>query len=122
YWTGEDPIKKPTVGVWQTFPAGVVSEGKGGTAILRLSDTAVSVQYVRVLMTQSSNTCDTHGSADQRNCVGYAIGEIYLGTTTADGKFHDLIRHTPDQDQTATYWSSVEPWHEPSDLDEKAGD
>ena len=122
YWTGEDPIKKPTVGVWQTFPAGVVSEGKGGTAVLRLSDTAVSVQYVRVLMTQSSNTCDTHGSADRRNCVGYAIGEIYLGTTTAAGMFHDLIRHTPDQAQTPTYCSSVDPWHEPSDLDEHAGD
>lgn len=122
YWTGEDPIKKPTVGVWQTFPAGAVSEGKGGTAVLRLSDTAVSVQYVRVLMTQSSNTCDTHGSADQRNCVGYAIREIYLGTTTAAGMFHDLIRHTPDQAQTPTYCSSVDPWHEPSDLDERAGD
>ena len=122
YWTGEDPIKKPTVGVWQTFSAGAVSEGKGGTAVLRLSDTAVSVQYVRVLMTQSSNTCDTHGSADQRNCVGYAIREIYLGTTTAAGMFHDLIRHTPDQAQTPTYCSSVDPWHEPSDLDERAGD
>jgi hypothetical protein len=122
YWTGEDPIKKPTLGVWQTFPAGAVSEGKGGTAILRLSEAPVSVQYVRVLMTQSSNTCDTHGSVDQRNCVGYAIREIYLGTTTADGDFHDLIRHTPDQAQTPTYCSSVDPWHEPSDLDEHAGD
>jgi len=122
YWTGEDPIKKPMLGVWQTFPAGAVSDGKGGTAILRLSDALVSVQYVRVLMTQSSNTCDTHGSADQRNCVGYAIREIYLGTTTAGGEFHDLIRHTPDQAQTPTYCSSVDPWHEPSDLDEHAGD
>jgi Glycosyl hydrolases family 39 len=122
YWTGEDPIKKPTLGVWQTFPAGAVPEGKGGTAVLRLSDALVPVQYVRVLMTQSSNTCDTHGSADQRNCVGYAIREIYLGTTTAGGDFHDLIRHTPDQAQTLTYCSSVDPWHEPSDLDEHAGD
>ncbi len=122
YWTGEDPIKKPTVGVWQTFPAGAISEGKGGTVVLRLSEAPVSVQYVRVLMTQSSNTCDTHGSADRRNCMGYAIREIYLGTTTPGGVFHDLIRHTPDQDQTATYCSSVDPWHEPSDLDEHAGD
>jgi hypothetical protein len=122
YWTGEDPIKKPTLGVWQTFPAGAVSDGKGGTALLQLTSAPVSAQWVRVLMTQSSNTCDSHGSADRRNCLGYAIGEIYLGTTTSDGKFHDLIRHTPDQDQTATYCSSVDPWHEPSDLDEKAGD
>jgi hypothetical protein len=122
YWTGDDPIKKPTLGVWQTFPSGAVLEGKGGTAVLRLSGAPVSVQYVRVLMTQSSNTCDTHGSSDQRNCVGYAIREIYLGTTTAGGDFHDLIRHTPDQAQTPTYCSSVDPWHEPSDLDEHAGD
>jgi F5/8 type C domain/Glycosyl hydrolases family 39 len=122
YWTGEDPIKKPTVGVWQTFPAGAISEGKGGTVVLRLSQSPVSVQYVRLLMTQSSNTCDTHGSADRRNCMGYAIREIYLGTTSPGGVFHDLIRHTPDQDQTATYCSSVDPWHQPSDLDEHAGD
>ena len=122
YWTGEDPIKKPALGVWQTFPGGAIPDGKGGTAMLQLASAPVSVQWVRVLMTQSSNTCDTHGSADRRNCLGYAIGEIYLGTTTSDGKFHDLIRHTPDQDQTATYCSSVDPWHEPADLDEHAGD
>jgi len=122
YWTGEDPIKKPTLGVWQTFPGGVVREGKGGNAILQLATEPVSVQWVRILMTQSSNTCDTHGAADKRNCVGYAIQELYLGTATADGKFHDLIRHTEDQDQTATYCSSVDPWHAPEDLDERAGE
>ncbi len=122
YWTGEDPIKKPTAGVWQTFPTGAVSDGRGGSVTLPLASAPVSVQYVRLLMTQSSNTCDTHGAADRRNCLGYAIREMYLGTTTSDGKFHDLIRHTPDQDQTATYCSSVDPWHEPSDLDEHAGD
>jgi hypothetical protein len=122
YWTGDDPIKKPTLGVWQTFPGGFVVDGKGGNAILQLATEPVSVQWVRILMTQSSNTCDTHGAADKRNCVGYAIGELYLGTTTADGKFHDLIRHTADQDQTATYCSSVDPWHQPDDLDERAGE
>ncbi len=122
YWTGDDPIKKPTLGVWQTFPGGVVREGKGGNATLQLATEPVTVQWVRILMTQSSNTCDTHGAADKRNCVGYAIGELYLGTTTADGKFHDLIRHTADQDQTATYCSSVDPWHAPEDLDERAGE
>jgi hypothetical protein len=122
YWTGDDPIRKPTAGVWQTFPGGVVTDGKGGSVTLRLAVEPLAVQYVRILMTASSNTCDTHGSADKRNCVGFAIREIYLGTTTADGKFHDLIRHTPDQDQTATFCSSVDPWHEPSDLNERAGD
>jgi hypothetical protein len=122
YWTGEHPIKKPTLGVWVTFPGGAVHEGKGGTVTLQLADQPIAVQWVRILMRQSSNTCDTHGSADKRNCVGYAIRELYLGTTTADGKFHDVIRHTADQDQTATYCSSVDPWHTPDDLDERAGE
>jgi hypothetical protein len=122
YWTGEDPIRKPAQGSWQAFPGGVVTNGKGGNATLQLATAPVSVQWVRIWMTASSNTCDSHGSADRRNCMGYAIREVYLGTTTADRKFHDLLRHTPDQDQTATYCSSVDPWHEPADLAEKAGD
>jgi len=122
YWTGEDPIKKPTLGIWQTFPGGTVTEGKGGAAVLQLSSTPIAVQYVRILMTQSSNTCDTHSSADRRNCVGYAIRELFVGTTSPNGEFHDLVRHTPDQDQTFTYCSSVDPWHEPANLDERAGD
>ena len=122
YWTGDDPIHKPAQGSWQAFPGGVVTDGKGGNAVLQLSTAPISVQWVRVWMTASSNTCDTHGSADKRDCMGYAIREIYLGTTTKDGKFHDLLRHTPDQDQTATYCSSVDPWHEPSNLAERAGD
>jgi hypothetical protein len=122
YFTGEDAIRKPTLGVWQAFPAGAISNAKGGQPVLQLASAPISVQFIRILMTASSHTCDTHGSADKRNCLGYAIREIYLGTTSADGKFHDLIRHTPDQDQTMTYCSSVDPWHEPSDLDEHAGE
>jgi hypothetical protein len=122
YWTGEDPIRRPAQGSWQAFPGGLVTNGQGGNATLQLSSAPVTAQWVRIWMTRSSNTCDTHGSADKRNCVGYAIREIYLGTTTADGKFHDALRHTPDQDQTATYCSSVDPWHEPGDLAERAGD
>ena len=122
YWTGEDPIRKPAQGSWEAFPNGVVTDGKGGNATLQLAKAPVSVQWVRIWMTASSNTCDTHGSADKRNCLGYAIREIYLGTISAGGKFHDLLRHTPDQDQTATYCSSVDPWHEPGNLAERAGD
>ncbi|MGA8231191.1 MAG: discoidin domain-containing protein [Candidatus Acidiferrales bacterium] len=125
YWTGADtfdPIKHPTAGVWHTFPGGTLTDGRGGAVVLALSAVPIPVQFIRILMTESSNTCDTHGASDRRNCVGYAIRELYLGTTTADGQFHDLVRHTPDQDQTATYCSSVDPWHQSSDLDEKAGD
>jgi hypothetical protein len=122
YFTGEDAIRKPTLGVWQAFPNGGVTTGNGGNSIVQLATAPITVQFIRILMTASSNTCDTHGSADRRNCLGYAIHEIYLGTTSADGKLHDLVRHTPDQDQTMTYCSSVDPWHEPADLDERAGD
>ena len=120
-WTGDDPIKAQTKGVWQTFAHGAVTGGKGETETIRLSDSPVPVRYLRILMTESSNTCDSHQPADPkladpRNCVGYAISELYLGTTTADGAFHDVLRHTPDQEQTATYCSSVDPWHQPSDL------
>ncbi len=116
YFTGDDPIKAPTRGVWQTFSLGSVAEGKGGTETIRLTGSATPVRFVRIWMTESSNTCDSDGAGDARNCVGYAIRELYLGTVTGDGTFHDILRHTPDQEQTATYCSSVDPWHQPTDL------
>ena len=122
YWTGDDPIHAPTRGIWQTFVPGEITDGKAGAATIRLAPAPMSLRFLRILMTASSNTCDTHGSenpktADPRNCVGYAIRELSLGTTSADGQFHDLIRHTPDQEQTATISSSVDPWHEPENLE-----
>ena len=122
YWTGEDPIKFPAKGTWVTFPGGVVQDGKGGTPTLSLASVAIPVRFLRIWMTESSNTCDSHGSADRRNCVGFAIREIYLGTQGANGEFHDVVRHTPDQDQTTTFCSSVDPWHQPSDIDPKQRD
>jgi hypothetical protein len=125
YWTGDDPIKAVTRGVWQTFPQGTITDGKGGTETIRLSSSPAGVRFVRIWMTESSNSCTVDGAAgpkptdptlnDPRNCVGYAIRELYLGTVTKDG-FHDILRHTPDQEQTTTYCSSVDPWHRPSDL------
>lgn len=113
YWTGLDPIHFPTRGTWVTFPQGAVTAGHGGPVIHTLSSLPVHLRYLRIWMTRSSNTCDTHGSADPRNCAGYAINELYLGTTSKDGVFHDLLRHTPDQEQTATFCSSIDPWHTP---------
>lgn len=117
FFTGDDPIKFPNKGTWQTFPFGTVGGGKGGTATVKISSSPIAARWIRIWMTASSNTCDTHGSADRRNCVGYAIREVYLGTTGPNGEFHDLIMHTADQGQTPTYCSSVDPWHEPTDLD-----
>ena len=117
FFTGDDPIRQPTKGVWQDFPFGRISQGKGGRVTIKLTSSPIAVRWVRIWMTESSDTCDTHGAGDRRNCAGYAIREIYMGTLDPRGEFHDLLRHTPDQDQTPTYCSSVDPWHEPSDID-----
>ncbi len=116
YWTGEDAMDDQGNGEWNNFSTGSVTEGKGGTVTLPLDSSPVSTRFVRILMTASSNTCDTHGSSDRRNRVGYAIREIYLGTIDAQKNFKDLLQHSPDQKQSLTYCSSVDPWHEPSDL------
>lgn len=120
YWTGtvpyDSPLDFPTNGVWQTFPHGLIDSGKGGIEIVHLSDQLIPARYMRIVMTHSSDTCDPHGSSDPRNCVGYAIDELYAGTTSADRKFHDLVRHTADQQQTVTEASSVDSWHTAKDL------
>jgi hypothetical protein len=119
----ESPMDVPTSGIWSAFPSGIVTDGKGGTATLELATTPISVRYLRVWMTESSNTADTrpnatHDANDPRSAVGYAIREIYVGSLTPAGEFVDLVQHRPDQMQTATYCSSIDPWHSESDLNE----
>jgi hypothetical protein len=116
YWTGKDAMDDQASGEWRDFEFGVVTEGKGGTVTLSQELSTTHARFVRVLMTQSSNTCDTHGSADERNCVGYAIKEVYVGTIGKRTGFRDHLHHSRDQKQSLTYCSSVDPWHEPSDL------
>jgi hypothetical protein len=117
YWTGAgDAMDEQDKGAWNKFEKGIVTDGKGGTVTIKLASSPVSTRYVRILMTESSDTCDSHGASDRRNCVGYAIKEIYLGTVDEKGDFKDLLRHSPDQKQSLTYCSSVDPWHEPADL------
>ena len=124
FWTGElEPFYEGTTkGTWQTFPLGTVTEGKGGTVTLKLVSWMIPVRYLRIWMTESSNTCDSHGSADKRNCVGYAINELYVGALSADGQFNDYVTHFPSRDQTVTWPSSVDPWHAATDMDESRGD
>jgi F5/8 type C domain len=117
YWVGDgDAMDEPDKGEWKAFANGVMAGGSGGTPTIRLDGAPVSTTYVRVWMTESSDTCDSHGSVDRRNCVGYAIRELFLGTIDDHNQFRDLMHHSPDQNQTLTYCSSVDPWHEPSDL------
>ncbi|HVN78470.1 MAG TPA: discoidin domain-containing protein [Terriglobia bacterium] len=123
FWTGKrDPLESEVNGVWQTFPQGSVADGRGGTVTMRLASWMIPVRYLRIWMTASSNTCDTHGTADARNCVGYAISELYVGTLSTDGTFTDFLQHLPNRQQSVTYCSSVDPWHSASDLDESKGD
>jgi len=112
YWTGrEDALTKPLSGTWVKFPNGEVTGGTGGDKVVRLADHPVATRFVRIWMTESSNTCDSHGSDDLRNCVGYAISEISIGNFNSLGQFVDLAKHTPSQAQTVTQASSVDPWH-----------
>ncbi|HXR39763.1 MAG TPA: discoidin domain-containing protein [Terracidiphilus sp.] len=112
YWTGKaDALDKQTDGLWVSFPQGEVPGGRGGNTVQRLADQPVATRFLRIVMTASSNTCDTHGSQDPRNCVGYAIAEIGAGIFNSLGEFVDLVKHTPGQTQTVTQASSVDPWH-----------
>ena len=119
YWIGVDAMGEPTKGSWVTFPGGLVTNGTGGPTTLQLSRAPIPARFIRIWMTESSDTCDTHGSDDRRNCLGYAIRELYIGTLTPDGSFHDVVRHTADRAQSNTICSSVDPWHESSLIDDR---
>lgn len=117
YWVGKEALDFDggPRGEWKVFPHGLMKATKGGTAFLKLADTPISTQYVRVLMTESSNTCDEHGSDDVRNCVGYAIREIRVGGIDSSGAFVEsqkLISERPNSYAS----SSIDPWHSATDV------
>jgi len=117
YWIGkEDALTKQDQGTWVKFPNGEINNGTGGKPVQRLAEKPIATRFLRIWMTESSNTCDTHGSGDVRNCVGYAIFEIAAGNFNAQGEFVDLVHHAPGQAQTVTQVSSIDPWHSESDL------
>src|SRR5215469_13446217 len=121
YWVGKRALDFDAgpQGEWKTFPSGVVENSAGSTVSLKLADTPVSTQYVRVLMTESSNTCDEHGSDDIRNCVGYAIKEIRVGGTDSSGAFVEVQKNL--SERPTTYCSSsIDPWHSAADADVNA--
>src|ERR1700676_949806 len=121
YWTGNDAIGNPGAGNWKKFPHGTVTNGKGGLAKLKLSQKLLNVEFVRVLMTESSNTCDSHGSSDPANCGGFPSREVFLGCASP-GKFTDLMYPSPDSSQPLTYGSSVDPWHAPKGIAKDDGE
>jgi hypothetical protein len=119
YWPGDDPmhLHADQQDRWIAFPNGEVNDNTGGERISRLSDKPLVVQFVRVVMTDSSHTA-LEPSGDIRDYLGFAIREIGLGTLTKRGDFRDVIRHVAAHDgQTITYASSTDPWHRASDID-----
>jgi F5/8 type C domain-containing protein len=117
YWVGTNALDFDggPKGTWKIFPSGRQKNAQGGTVALKLTDTAVATRYLRILMTASSNTCDEHGSADVRNCVGYAIQQIDAGTLDASGAFL-AVSKSPEERRTTYTVSSIDPWHSEDDV------
>ncbi len=126
YWRGEgDAILDQGNGSWVGFQSGDVNNASADARVVRVSTAPEQIRWLRVWMTASSNTCDTHGDSDKRNCVGYAIQDIAVGTSDG-GTFRDLVNRStcggnPDADkpcqnrQTTIWTSSTDPWHSQSD-------
>lgn len=112
-------------GHWVDFPQGSFRGGPG-TQTLRLARAPLSVRFVRILLIASSHTAlaterrSTGPSPfvehDARDRLGYAIRELYIGTSST--VFHDLLAHAANQGQTAIYTSSTDPWHTAADLND----
>ena len=118
YWVGKDALDFDAGprGEWKTSPSGAVKDGQGGTVTLKLADAPVSARYLRVWMTESSNTCDLHGADDTRNCVGYAIQEIHAGRVEAGGDFFDVAKDASEKERPTYCSSSIDPWHSAADV------
>ena len=119
YWNGTRALDfdRGPQGEWHAFASGVLKSALGGTVVLKLADAPVSTRYLRILMTESSGTCDEHGSDDVRNCVGYAIQHIEAGTVDAQGAFTEVSKD-PAEKRTTYCVSSIDPWHSAEDVND----
>jgi hypothetical protein len=119
YWTGADALDFDAgpKGEWKVFPSGALTKAQGGTVTLKVSDAPVSTRFVRIWMTESSNTCDEHGSNDVRNCVGYAIQHLAAGTVDGSGAFVEVSKD-PSEPRTTYCVSSIDPWHSAEDVND----
>ena len=117
YWVGTGALDFDggPKGEWDVFPSGALKHAPGGTVMVKLTDARVVTRYLRILMTESSSTCDEHGAEDVRNCVGYAIQQIAAGTLNASGAFVAGTK-TPAERRTTYAVSSIDPWHSEDDV------
>jgi len=118
YWRGTEALDFDAgpKGEWIAFPSGALQNTSGGAVTLKLAAEPVSTRFLRIWMTESSNTCDLHGSADIRNCVGYAIQDIHAGTVNTTGAFLDAAKGASGNQQPSYSSSSIDPWHSASDV------
>ena len=143
YWTGDNNAMDWDMGpngMWKPFQLGAVLNGTGGDVHLKLSDVPVSTRFVRVLMSKSSGTCDTHGAQDIRNCVGYAFQTLSAGKIDVAGKYavvyptngpepgpgapprqegageQEVIAGSPADLAGSFFASSIDPWHQANNL------
>ena len=118
YWEGKDALDfdRGPEGTWKLFPSGAVERAHGGSATLKLANVPITTQFLRVLMTESSNTCDLHGASDIRNCVGYAIEAITAGTLDDRGELVEVAKDTTEKVEPSYCVSSIDPWHSAGDV------
>jgi hypothetical protein len=118
YWIGKDALDfdHGPDGEWKLFPEGSIQRASGGTVTLKLSDAPVLTRFIRVLMTESSNTCDEHGAEDVRNCFGYAIQKMSAGSIDASGEFRDAGKGATLETSPTFTSSSIDPWHSDGDV------
>jgi hypothetical protein len=118
-WPGDDPmhVRPDDDDDWQPFANGNIDNARGGEELVRIAERPRSVQFVRIVMSRSSNT-SLQSSDDIRDRLGFAIREIELGNIDKRGRFHDHVRHAHDRHrQTIIYTSSTDPWHRAEDID-----
>jgi hypothetical protein len=149
YWIGDSNAMDWDMGpngLWKAFKSGAVMNGSGGDVHLKLSDEPVTARFIRVLMTKSSGTCDTHGAQDIRNCVGYALQTLSVGMIDAAGNDsvvypvngvepgpgaplrrqgagnQEVIAGSPADLAGSFFASSIDPWHQADNLITGGGD
>jgi hypothetical protein len=116
YWSGRDEFDR--AGRWVDFPIGPQNRDRyPGNEVLRLAPAPLAVRFVRILLTQSSDTAPST-TDDVRDRLGYAIAEVGLGVLSPDGSFVDAVRHGAGRNlQTQVNVSSTDPWHRAIDRD-----
>jgi F5/8 type C domain len=115
-FVGSEDLSQRLPTEWHTYPHGEFQTKLPINGLIKLADSPIQVRYIRLRLEESSGIGPR--SRDIRDRLGFAIREIFLGTTDAQGRFHDVIDHGRSRHtQTDIYVSSTDPWHRAIDID-----